>query len=209
MKLASLMTAFASLAIASSASAVTVGNTFEFTATGGTISDGGIAAYPLFMNGTVPQISSIELEINGLTHSTPWDLDMYLVNPAGTVLEILTDQGDQNPVTGADLLFRDSGSALPLNPDDPLDGPPYSNGAVVPEGEVTLNGSVIGNGFGDAFVGASGGTDAWILLVIDDVANQKGGSIDSYTLRGTFVPEPMSLSLLAVGALAVFRRRKR
>jgi hypothetical protein len=206
MKLASLITAFATLAIVSSASA---SSDFEFTAPGGVINDNGIAAYPLFMNGTVPQIATIELEINGLTHSNPWDLDIYLVSPFGTVLEILTDQGDQNAVTGANLLFNDGGAALPGDPDSSLGLSPYSDGAVVPEGEVTLNGSVIGNGFGDAFVGQSGGTDAWMLWVIDDVANNKGGTIDSFTLRGTYVPEPMSLSLLAAGAFAVFGRRKR
>jgi hypothetical protein len=206
MKLATLITTVASLAMVSSASA---GGNFEFTDAGGPINDGGIAAYPLFMNGTIPQITSIELEINGLTHSTPWDLDIYLVHPSGTVLEILTDRGDQNAVQGIDLLFRDGSATLPVNPDDSLAGSPYSDGAVLPEGQVTLGGNIIGNGFGDAFVGMSGGTDAWLLWVIDDVGNQKGGSIDSYTLRGTFVPEPMSLSLLAAGAFAVFGRRKR
>ncbi len=207
MKLASLITAFASLAIVSSVSAG--GDPFEFNAGGGVVNDGGVAAYPLFMNGTVPEITSIELEIFGLSHSTPWDLDIYLISPFGRTLEILTDRGDQNSVTGVDLLFNDLGASLPGDPDSSLALSPYLDGAVLPEGEVTLNGSIIGSGFGDAFVGMSGGTDAWILLVIDDVANAKGGSIDSFTLRGTQVPEPMSLSLLAAGAFAVFARRKR
>lgn len=208
MKLASLlMAAIASLAVVSSASAA---NSFTFTAPGGTITDDTIGSFALSMGGTVPVIASLELEINGLTHSNPWDLDIILINPFGTSLDILKDRGDQNPVTGIDLLFRDSGAALPVNPDDPLSGSPYSLGAVMPEGIVRIGTTPTGGtGFADAFVGSSGGMDSWILIVSDDTGNAIGGSFDSFTLRGTYVPEPMSLSLLVAGAFAVFGKRKR
>jgi len=192
---------------------------FEFTAPGGPISElnGGVNAYPLFMNdgygfpSSVENITSLELQIDGLTHSTPWDLDIYLVNPFGTLIRVLADHGDQNAVEGVSLLFNDGGAALPVNPDDPLYGLPYNDDGllpVMPEGPVMLNGSVVGTTFADAFAGTSGGTDAWLLWIIDDTLNKKGGSVESYTLRGTYVPEPMSLSLLALGGLVALRRRR-
>jgi hypothetical protein len=51
------------------------------------------------------------------------------------------------------------------------------------------------------------GTGNEALLLVDDSPDDIG-MIDSFTLRGTAVPEPMTLSLLALGAFATLRRRK-
>lgn len=219
MKLASLLiTAIASLAMVSPASAGGgLDFEFTFTADGGgpsPIVDDTIGIFTLEMGSALPTIATIELEINGLSHTNPWDIDIVLIAPTGVSLDILKDRGDQSPVSGIDLLFREGGAQLPtgLNFDDPLNGSPYSDGAVLPEGTIRIaNILQSGSGFGDAFDGSpSRGLNAWILLVTDDTFNGHEGSFDSFTLRGTFVPEPMSLSLLAAGAFAVFGlRRKR
>jgi hypothetical protein len=53
------------------------------------------------------------------------------------------------------------------------------------------------------FIGGpnAGGTDAWILLMIDDAPGD-AGSFEDFTLRGVF-PEPATLLLLGFGLLAI------
>lgn len=178
--------------------------TFSFSVdndgAGYTVPDEGILVAPLFMDTPdIPEILTIELQINGLVHDTPMDLDIYLIDPFGNSIEIMTDRGDMEALTGSglNLTFSDDGIDLP-DPSLGLDAADYK-----PEG--LANGS--DNGFA-TFLGRSGGTDAWILLVIDDAAGDTG-SFDSYTLRGTFVPEPVTLSLLALGAIVTLRRKRR
>jgi hypothetical protein len=181
---------------------------FSYTAPGGLIpqigsSTQGFANFPLFMNGTdgspatgVPQILSIELVLTGLTHTQPDDLDIYLISPFGETVEVMTDKGDGIAMVNANLIFNDLGGVLPP------DGAPVPSGTYRPEG--------VDNGIGgmDKYIGNSGGTDAWELIIIDDSETDQGNLV-SYTLRGTFVPEPASLALLGFGALAALRRRSR
>jgi hypothetical protein len=71
---------------------------FSFTAEGGLVpktpagGTEGFGNYPLFMNAddwdgpgpapsSIPNIQSLELEITGLTHTFPQDLDVYLISP--------------------------------------------------------------------------------------------------------------------------------
>jgi len=171
---------------------------FEYTATGDSIPDDFLMNYPLFMDPEVEEILSIELEINELSHSSPADLDIILIAPNGEMIEIMSDLGGQTAISDVDLIFNDAASPS-------LPGEPIVSGTYAPEGLVNTTDS----GFA-TFVGDYGGTTppgAWNLIVVDDAPGDLG-SFGSYTLRGTFVPEPMTLSLLAMGAVAAFRRRR-
>lgn len=180
---------------------------FSFTAPGGLIPSippggtEGISVFPLTMSPAysdispapphpMPNITSLELVMTGLTHTDAGDLDIYLIDPFGKTLEIMTDRGNGAAIN-ANLIFNDTAAGLPLENGQIL------SGTYRPEGVP---------GFSQ-YNGGSGGTDAWILLVIDDSAGDQG-ALQSFTLRGTYVPEPVTLSLLALGALTFLRRRR-
>jgi len=177
---------------------------FSYTAPGGAVPNPGlsgsptegVSVFPLFMNSSeVPFIDTLELELTGLTHSAPWDLDIYLIDPFGNAIRIISDRGDMNGVNDLTMIFNDTGATLPVDPDTPLATGPWKP-------ESLTDGTPPGIGL-DSF--DMPGTDAWILLIVDDTAGNSG-SLESFTLRGT-IPEPVTLSLLAIGALTTLRRR--
>ena len=143
----------------------------------------------------MPDITSLELVLTGLTHTNAADLNIYLIDPFGETLEIMTDLGNGFGLPSVNLVFNDGAAGLPPENAQIL------SGTYLPEDSNNTGGF-------SKYNGGSGGTDAWILLVIDDAPGDQGG-LQSYTLRGTYVPEPVSLSLLALGALTALRRSRR
>ena len=113
-------------------------------------------------------ISDVNVTVN-ITHTYNDDLDIYLISPTGTTVELSTDNGgsgdDYNNVTFDDA----STNTLP-------NGTANLSGAYQPEGSLAgLNGQ---NSSGN-----------WILRVIDD-ANGDGGTINSITLNLCYTPIP-------------------
>jgi subtilisin-like proprotein convertase family protein len=119
----------------------------------------------------ISEIVSLELVLNNLTHTFPQDLDVYLISPFGEVLEVMTDKGDGVASTNGTIVFNDLGNPLPGDA-SALGGGPYR-----PE-DSTVPGL-------DRYVGNSGGTDAWQLIIIDDSLDDQG-ALGSFTLRGSF-----------------------
>ena len=146
----------------------------------------------------MPDITSLELELTGLTHGHGGDLDIYLIDPFGETLEIMTDRGNGFGISNATLIFRDN--IVAGGPILPPENAQIESGTFNPEDSNNTGGF-------SKYNGGSGGTDAWILVVIDDSAGDQG-ALGSWTLRGTAVPEPVTLSLLALGALTFLRRRR-
>lgn len=142
-------------------------------------------------------LASLELEIGGLTHASPGDINIFLLPPVGNGgngLEIMDDSGGQSAIDSVNLVFLDGAAGfLPT---------PIVAGTYRPEGLSSGLGS-----FSQYLNGPVYGTAPWRVLVIDDSAGG-AGSFDSITLRGTYVPEPATLSLLMLGALAMLRRRR-
>lgn len=179
---------------------------FEFTyaaPTGGPtdIPDDSVKWYPveLVYNDLLPtdEITYLELEVVGLTHTRPEDLNFILLDPLAGGIEVMDDAGDGFSLLDITVVYSDKGVALPHS---------------VPEGAILPGPDTIylpdGPGAFADYMGKEIGTltAPWIIMVIDD-AESDSGSFESVTLRG--VPEPVTLSLLAVGALVTLRRRRR
>jgi len=188
------MAAIAALGLGSTANAGG-GIPFSATGAGGQIQDAFFSTFTLNVGPEVEQVLTLQLDITGLSHTHPDDLKVYLIHPFAGVNIMLEDQGDSFDLDGANLTFLDSASSAA-----PDEGQILSQ-AYRPLGLVRG----VDGGLGD-FVGISG-AGTWSLLVIDDSAGDQG-RFTSFTVSGTYVPEPMTLSLLAIGAVAAFRRRR-
>ncbi len=179
---------------------------FEFTyaaPTGGLtdIPDDSVRWYPVeLVYNNLPAdapITYLELEVVGLTHTRPEDLNFILLDPLGAGIEVMDDAGDGFSLSNITVVYSDKGVALPHG---------------VPQGTILPGPDTIylpdGPGAFADYMGTQIGTVTapWIFVVIDD-AEGDSGSFESVTLHG--VPEPMTLSLLAVGALVTLRRRRR
>ncbi|RME38391.1 MAG: hypothetical protein D6788_07545, partial [Planctomycetota bacterium] len=139
-------------------------------------------------------IQYLELEVSGLSHDAPWDLNFILLDPAGlkvgqqgSGIVVMEDAGYFGPGfelsdanDNSTLLFADKGIPLPLTQaDGPLQGWPdtiYAPGG--PGSFSQYNGLPVGN-------------SPWLFVVTDDAAGVQG-SLQSVILRGV-VPEPATL----------------
>jgi len=142
-------------------------------------------------------IQYMEFEVNGLAHDAPMDISLILFDPYGGGLRLMDDAGDQHPLTlpGVDIVFTDTG--IPLPGSEPI----VTDTDYLPEGPGL---------FSDYYKNDQTLMDPnlpWYVIVIDDDSLAEG-SFGSMTLRGV-VPEPATLSLLALGAAALAARRRR
>jgi len=168
---------------------------FSATEMGRPIEDANLTMFSLTLPGEIGDLTSLELDISGLSHTNPDDLEFYLIKPTVGAITVLQDQGDGIEINGVDLTFADTASAAA-----PF-GSELFAGTYLPL-------SAPGEGFNKFVDGSTAGAGLWTLVVIDDSVNDTG-SFDSFTLRGTYVPEPVTMSLLALGAVATLRRKRR
>jgi len=169
------------------------GSTFSYTELGGVINDASVQFFPLTFGTPNQLIADVELEITNLSHASPGDLNVFLLDPFGNSLEVFDDKGNGFEIENETFVFNDiAATELPTSTQlIGLDGPYLPDQPSAGFAQFT-----------------NGGVDAWILVVIDDAATGSG-SFDSFTIRGTVVPEPMTLSLLGLGAVAVLRRKRK
>jgi subtilisin-like proprotein convertase family protein len=144
---------------------------------------GGVAVaspYPSTINvsGLTGTVRSVRVNLSGLAHTFPADIDILLVGPQGQQVVLLSDAGGGTDITGVNLTLDDAA--------------PTVVGATVVSG--TFQPSNIGGG--DIFPGAPAGTPAaklaafagtdpngaWRLFVVDDAGGDRGDLTGGWSL---------------------------
>jgi len=170
------------------------GTTFCNDQSGITINDNAAATpYPsrIFVSGLSGTITSITVDLKGLTHPFPSDIDLLLVSPTGQKFVLMSGVGGTNAVNNANITLSDAaGSGLLSNTltsgtfqprsyeanntfPSPAPANPYNEPA--PTGSATLS---------SGFNGVSpNGT--WQLYVVDDVAGNSGWITGGWCLNFT------------------------
>lgn len=151
------------------------------------------APYPasLPVSGVVGPITDLDLELHGLTHSYPEDIDMMLVGPGGQRVMVMSDAGE-DPLVSADLVLDDE-AAAPL---------PQVHGMVAGSYRPTDYKAIAADTFpapapGTAGVGSAlsvfDGTDpngTWQLFVSDNAPFDSGAIAGGWSLRISTAGQP-------------------
>jgi len=164
------------------------GKTQAFVGVGVTIGDYQAATpYPSTTNvvGMDGAIMKVTVQLNGLTHTYPDDLDIALVAPGGQAVMLMSDAGGGGDVGGITLTF-DSSAASP-----PPDGSQLSSGVFRPENYGLISDTfpqpapigVYGTNLDDTFDGLDP-NGIWSLYIVDDQAGDSG-SLGSWVLTVT------------------------
>ncbi len=173
------------------AQAATVGGT------GGPVSIpavGTAAPYPATANvGSVPAgavITDVNVQLNGLSHSSQIDIDMVLIAPNGASTLLLSDAGRVGVFCGSGNVVLDDEAAqnAPVGPcltgsfrptNHPGNDPDTFPGITPPPETPSL--SRLDGGFP---------TGVWRLHIVDDSAASSGGFLNSWSLEITYVAPP-------------------
>jgi hypothetical protein len=146
--------------------------------------------YPseLTVSGLPPLAKLDSVELRGLSHSYPGDVDVLLVGPGGQNAVIMSDVSDGTPVTGLNLMLSDG---APLLPGPLAPGPvgPLTSGAFDPRNVETLPADffplVTPQPLGASALASFDGANpngVWKLLVLDDELRDTG-SISGWCLN--------------------------
>ncbi len=161
--------------------------------------------YPstLTVSGISPStVSSVTVQLTGLSLNNPDDVDMLLVGPNGTTsVMLMSDAGDsQSTSPGISISFSDSGEALPG--DGSQNGLSFINGHTYHPGNLANSDCFITSDAGDSFpapapqsgymtaLSAFNGQAAngdWKLYIVDDCGGDGGGTLSNWclTINGT------------------------
>jgi subtilisin-like proprotein convertase family protein len=137
-------------------------------------------------------ITDVNVAIN-LTHTFDGDLDIFLISPDNTVVELSTDNGSTGD-NYTNTVFDDEA------------------GTLITAGAAPFTGSFQPEGFLSDFDGENA-LGLWTLRIIDDTGADVG-TLFSWSLTidsnaPSSVPEPGTLSLLGIAGLALIGIRRR
>lgn len=202
----SLVAIAATLAITSTASAQTFTNPTAITLPAGApgTTSGPASVYPSVINvaGVASPIQYVQVNLLGLSHTFPSDLDILLVSPGGRNIIIMSDVGGANDLNGANLSFT-------------FDAPVEPNLVTQLESGFYRAGNT---GAGDTWpvpapagpyadtLNSLNGTNAngtWTLYIVDDAASDTGSLAGgwSITFNGPRVNQPAPTLLTYQGRL--------
>lgn len=152
-------------------------------------SSGNASPYPstIAVNLANPAVALRGVNINGLIHTLPDEIDMWLAGPGGQVVTLMSDAGGGTDLTGVNVAFRRGAPALP-------DSAVITAGTYSPtdyEVETPPTAATPTTNLDDVSLAGANGT--WSLYVKDD-ASGDSGSFPSWSLE---------FDLLPVGTLTV------
>ncbi|WP_460220150.1 zinc-dependent metalloprotease [Psychroserpens sp. MEBiC05023] len=115
----------------------------------------------------VPDVPILDINVTiDISHTWVNDLDITLTSPAGTVVELTSDNGANNTANYTNTVFDQEASTSITAGSAPF------TGSFVPEGDLSTL-------YGEMSAGD------WVLTVFDDT-NQDGGSINEFTVQICF-----------------------
>jgi hypothetical protein len=134
--------------------------------------------YPsrITVSGSREMTTNVSVDLLGVSHGNPHDLDVMLVSPTGENAVVMSDTGGFEPVTGIDLRLSDA-AASGLPEYGPLTSGTYRPGDA--NGGFDLWQYPAPTTWGDTALATFNGRDpngAWQLFIMDDTPDN-GGSI--------------------------------
>ncbi|KAB2961996.1 MAG: S8 family serine peptidase, partial [Thermoanaerobaculia bacterium] len=142
-------------------------------------------------------VPTIQLQLNGLTHTFPDDIDVLLVGPGGQTLVVMSDVGGGTDVNAINLTLDDTAAAL-LPDSGPLATGTYRPSNVT-AGDAFAAPAPAGPHNNPAPAGAAtftstfGGTDpngTWNLFLVDDAGGDSGSLAQWCVAFGAADPMP-------------------
>ncbi|ELS00278.1 hypothetical protein GLO73106DRAFT_00041350, partial [Gloeocapsa sp. PCC 73106] len=140
--------------------------------------------YPsnITISGALGTITSVVVNITGLSHAFPDDIDMLLVGPTGANVILMSDTGTTNDLTNVNLIFDQSAASnLPdasqivagtYRPTNFVSGDTFA--APAPAGPY-------GSNLDSAFDGTNA-NGTWSLYVVDDLGGDTGAIANGWSL---------------------------
>ncbi len=153
---------------------------------------------------------SIAVTLTGLSHTYPDDIDILLVGPGGQTVVLMSDAGGSAEAASISLTFTDS-AADPITDLGTLSGGSYR--PINYEGPDAFGAPAPSGPYGTT-LSAFASTDpngTWRLFISDDT-RADSGSLQSWTLGFTAIPEPASVAMavaMSLAPLALFRACRR
>jgi subtilisin-like proprotein convertase family protein len=131
------------------------------------------------VTGLTGVVTNIKVTLTGLSHTSPADLDILLVNPNGANIKLMSDAGGVNAVSNVNLTLDDAASTIiPFN--GPLMSGTYKPTDYTDSGEADFWPSPAPSSSGSSTLSQLTGftpNGTWSLYVVDDTANNSSGSI--------------------------------
>lgn len=172
----------------------------------GPVTEGPALLYPstITITGGTGPIADVNVTLLQGLHTWADDMEIALVSPSGTVVELMNDAGGSNDIAG-DLTFDDEATMeIGDLTGDGFEGFGTFRPSVY---EVGMNNPLADGSMLSLFDGESANGN-WSLYVFDDAAGDTGQFMDGWSIEITLVPAPASAGLLGLSGLALSRRRR-
>ena len=134
----------------------------------------------IFVSGYTANVADVNLQLMGLIHTFPADIDLLLVGPTGANLIAMSDIGGGLPALNVDLILDDQAASF-------LPGPPLTSGTYKPLNSVgpdtfPLPAPAPSSATKLATFNGANPNGTWSLFVVDDAGGNSGALTDGWCL---------------------------